>query len=565
MGLDDAIKRIYRELGRHLPSVTVPPTRTKRSSSHWRNLLGRSGNSPRSARSSRQSPSPPALPDPILALDRRLGVESDPRIAFIDALFSSPHGRLAEFGRIHARVLESDPDFYGHIGAWYQRHGVIEDQRQLFCAHLAASSEDAHREASFVMLQRLRAYQVAMVVRYMKEILGTLPRRTKASVQWWLRRRECDSAWFDEVALRDRRSLKYLYATLRIAPSMRAAQILFADMPPPDSRLAAVKRLAKERDPLAVAKGIVENRIFASTAVGLIKQMDAPTLAALIDVMSPQQVINSLRSLERRGALRHPDLKGLIDEKLAHARTEARVQSARTLAAAAAIDDEGTRQQLGDLASERLRAIGRISRPTAIFVDKSGSMQIALEVGANVAALACTIADEAPLVYAFDVIARAIHPTGKDLGLAEWSAAFSRIKADGGTAIGSPFACLLREGKRIEQVVVITDGGENEAPYFSAALQQYEQAIGASVAIVVLLVNSRRGQSALERNLAAAGIDATTWLFEGDLYSLPNVVPFLVTPRRADLCAEILETRLPVRADLRELPPGFNPVTYELL
>jgi hypothetical protein len=504
-------------------------------------------------------------PDPLTALERRLGVETDPRLAFLDSLLCSPHGRLAEYGAVHAHTLASDRDFYGHLAAWYHEHGVVEDQRQLFCAHLAVSPEQEHREAAFVMLQRLRTYQVARVLRYMKESLGTLPRRTRSAVRWWLSRRERDPAWFDEVALRDRRNLKYLYATLRIAPSERAGKILFEKDPPPDSRLAAVKRLARETDTAVVAEGIVRDRIFASTAVGLLKRLDAPTLAALVTVMSPQQVMNALRSLERRGALAHPDLKLLIQDKLQHAAAAPSLQAARSLTAAGAIEDEATKQQLASVAADRLRRLGTISRPTAIFVDKSGSMERALELGAHVSALACTIAEQPPCVYAFDAFARAVRPKGQERHLAAWAEAFCRLSADGQTSIGSPFAALTYGGQKVEQVVVVTDGEENSAPFFVPALREYEQAMRTKVSVVVVLINGRRGYNALERSLSENGVEATTWVFDGDLYSLPNLVPFLVTPRRAVLCAQILETPLPTRADLDRLLPGFDPVTCELL
>jgi len=505
------------------------------------------------------------LDNVLETLQCRLRSERDPRLAFVDTLLVNPRGRLSEYGAAHQKVLGADPEFYAHLAAWYDAAGVIEDQRQLFCAHLAASPQDVHREAAFVMLQRLRTYQVARVVRYMKETLGTLPRRTKAAVAWWLRRREREPAWFDEVALRDRRNLKYLYATLRIAPSPRAARILFNNAPPGDSRLAAVKRLARERDPLVVAEGIVRHRIFASTAVGLLKTVNAATLAALIEVMSPQQVINSLRSLERRGALAHPDLKRLVEAKLSRAATESRVQSARSLTAAASIADDRTRRQLGQLAAGRLRAQGRIARPTAIFVDKSGSMEAALHMGAHLAALTATIAQEAPFVYAFDTFARAVRPAAGATGLAAWADAFGRLKADGGTSIGSCFALLARERRRVEQVVVVTDGGENQAPFFVPALRQYEEATALRVSVVVVLVNAPRGGSSLEHNLEREGVEAATWVFDGDLYSLPNLVPFLVIPRRAELCMQILDTPLPTRDDLDRLPPGFDPATFELL
>jgi Mg-chelatase subunit ChlD len=281
--------------------------------------------------------------------------------------------------------------------------------------------------------------------------------------------------------------------------------------------------------------------------------------------MSPQQVMNALRSLERRGALAHPDLKLLIQDKLQRAASAPRLQAARSLTAAGAIGDETTKQQLAKVAADRLRRIGRINRPTAIFVDKSGSMERALELGTHVAALACTIADEMRCVYAFDSVARAVRPKGEGLDLAAWAEAFGRLRADGQTSIGISFAALARAGQRVEQVVVITDGEENSGPFFVPALREYEQAMAVGVTVVVVLVNAQRGRNALEQSLASNGVEAATWVFDGDLYSLPNLIPFLVTPRRAVLCAQILETPLPTRADLDRLPPGFDPVTCELL
>lgn len=507
---------------------------------------------------------PPGGPDPLTALEERLPVEEDPRLAFLDALLASPHGRLAEFGRVHERVREADPEFYGCVAAWYRDHGVIEDQRQLFCAHLAISPLEAHREASFVLLQTLRTYQVARVVRYLKEVRHTLPRRTRSAVRGWLARREAEPAWFDEVALRDRRNLKYLYATLRLRPPARAAAILFEDRPPAGSRLAAIKALAAERDPRAIAEGIVRHRIFAGTAVGLLRGLDASGLAALVEVMSPQQVLNSLRAFARRGALEHPEIRARIEAKLERARTESRVQSARTLAAAGAIDDPELRARLGRLAAERLRRMGTITRRTALFVDKSGSMERAIEVGCHLAAVVSTVAASGLEVIAFDAIARRVRgPDRPDLE--GWAAAFSHLHANGQTSIGAPFEVLARDGTRVEQAVVITDGEENTAPYFVDALRAYEARMETRVGVMLVLVGSRRGTSTLERRLVEAGVDAVTWVFDGDLYSLPNLVPYLAVPRRQELAARILETKLPTRADLATLPRGFDPETCELL
>jgi len=493
------------------------------------------------------------------------GEGGDPRLGFMDALLSSPHGDLAGYGEVHERVLEADPEFYGHMAAWYHGRGAIRDQRLLFVAHLGTSPQVEHREAAFIMAQALRTYELARMLRYLKEQRHRLPRRTRSAVAYWLRRREADPAWFDEVALRDRRNLKYLYATLRLRPAARAGAILFERRPPPESRLAAVKRLATCDDTLEVARGIVAHRIFFSTAVGLLKKLDAPALAALVDVMSPQQLLNSLAALQRRGALDNPELRALVEAKLAQARDESRVQDARTLRAAAACGDRAIAATLGEIGAERLRRRGRITRPTALFVDKSGSMELALEVGAHVAALCSTLAEGGLWAYAFDSIGRRVGaPTQGDL--LSWRQAFSHLQANGATSIGAPFVNMERNAVRAEQIVVITDGAENTSPLFVDALRDYEAWSGHRCGVVVVLVGVPPGrQSGLERSLMQAGIDHSSYRFDGDLYSLPNLAAYLATPRRAELCAEVMETTLPCYADLERLPPGFDPETCELL
>ena len=182
---------------------------------------------------------------------------------------------------------------------------MIRDQRLLFTAHLGTSRHPAHRQAAFVLLQSLRTYEVARLLRYLKEHVRSVPRPVKRAVEHWLRRRERNEAWFDEVALRDRRNLKTLYASLHIRPSPRAGKILFDRRYPEDSRLTVVQRLARIQSPRQKARLIVRHRIFASTGLGAVGALTPPVLAAVIDVMTPQQLANSLAALKRRGAFNH--------------------------------------------------------------------------------------------------------------------------------------------------------------------------------------------------------------------------------------------------------------------
>src|SRR5262249_13004083 len=123
-------------------------------------------------------------------------------------------------------------------------------------------------------------------------LFRTPPRSLRTEVVRYLREREADADWFDGVALTARKALKRRYALFHVNPPERAQQILFEEAPPPDSRLAALKELARAATPAEQARAIVEHRIPYRVAATVVTQMTPTVLAALVDRMSPQEVIN---------------------------------------------------------------------------------------------------------------------------------------------------------------------------------------------------------------------------------------------------------------------------------
>ena len=87
----------------------------------------------------------------------------------------------------------------------------------------------------------------------------------------------------------------------RQARSSAPQQILFDENPPADSRVFALKELAKATTPAEQARAIVEHKLPYRVAASVVQQMTPAVLAALIDRMSPQELINNLAALQRRG------------------------------------------------------------------------------------------------------------------------------------------------------------------------------------------------------------------------------------------------------------------------
>lgn len=486
--------------------------------------------------------------------------EAGVRVRLFESFLKASHGDLASFSKLHIEALAKDPLFYGHLARWYFEHGSIRDHQELFAAHLLTSPFPEHREHGGVLLQLLRPYQVERVVRYCKEVLSYPTRRLRSSVAFYLRRRENTHEWFDEHVIRRRSSLKYLYATLHIRPSARADRILFKEAPPTDSRVHAAKELSRlGHDPAAQARLIVKNRIHFTTALGAIRNFTPGVVFALAVVMTPQQVINNLRFLEKRGALDDADTRRVVEEKIRHGATESRVNDMKTMVALQKIHADGAlAATLLEMTSQRLRNRGRITVPTAIFVDKSGSMEKCIEIGKLLATMCSTIAASALHVQAFDGYAFALDGKGRDF--ASWEKAFGPIRADGCTSIGAPLHRLMRE--EIDQVLIISDGEENTAPFFRDVLKKYEQQHRRELRIIFLKVQSK-GETPLERDLK--GKDLTVIPFDGDYYNLPNVVPLLCPGNAFALVEEVMQTRLYTREALGDLPPGFNEETFEVL
>ncbi|HEY9670183.1 MAG TPA: hypothetical protein V6D11_01890 [Waterburya sp.] len=472
--------------------------------------------------------------------------ERDLRVDMLNSLLTTPHRELGKVAELHKTMVELDPIFYGHLAVWYENNGDVRDHKEVFVGNLLTSSLTEHRNAGFVLLQEFPPYQVSRIVDFLKQHRGKVPRSTRTAVRRYLERREKNPVFFDRSALRARKAMKHLYATLHIKPNGRADAVLFKDNPPEDSLAFALKLLAIASSPLEQAQLIVEYKIPYTIAVGAIKQLTPTVLVALINSMSPQEVINNLKSLQSRGAMDNPQLKALIDEKLELATSDVRVAAlkARVAADIAELDAE-TVARLERVMDEQVKKRGQITKPTALLVDKSSSMESAIEVGKRIAALISGITQADLFVYAFDTLPYPVKASGNQLS--DWERAFRHLKAGGATSIGAPLEAMRLRKQWVEQIILVTDEGENTAPYFVETYESYKGDL--KVEPSVLIVKVGYAYDHLERKLQQRQAQVDTFTFAGDYYSLPNLIPLLSSPSRLELLMEILETPLPVRND----------------
>ena len=525
--------------------------------------------------------------------------EEDIRLGILNTLLTCPHRDLGSIYGVHAELQKQDPRFYVRLAAWYSDTGSVRDHKEMFSAALILSDDETHREVGLAMLRRMPPYEVARVVDFIhgrverrkvrvtpdaerkaglrervrgvirgkrqgrkaeKPVAATrvevqekiekvglfknLPRSLKTEVTRYLREREAKPEWFDECAVMARKQMKRLYAVMHIEPSARAQAILFDDEPPLDSKLHQLKTLARAESPVEQARAIVEHRIPYRIASSVVRNMTPAVLVALVDAMTPQELINNLASLKRRGALDNPELKVMVEAKLGRAKSDKRVSAYKAKEAAKAAGlSEDLEAKLDEVTEAQVKARGRIIRPTALLIDKSGSMSEAIELGKRLGAMISAVCDSELYVYAFDTIAMAVEPGGKELST--WEKALKGIVANGGTSVGVGVKRLLEKRQYVEQIIVITDEGENTAPWFTDALRKYREEMKADPN--VCFVKTRGASSILEQRMQEAGLPADAFQFNGDYYALPNPIPMLARPSKLEMLMEILEYPLPKR------------------
>jgi hypothetical protein len=520
--------------------------------------------------------------------------ETDIRLAMLNTLLTTPHRRLDEIWPVHQELSAKDPRFYVRLGAWYFDKGEVRDHKEMFIITLSLSTFEGHRDVGLAMLPQLPPYQVARVVDFIhgrketkrrvveeapdpskpnasargpgrhakkgpvrkrktvREVVGdfglfrNVPRSLKSEVARYLAAREANPEWFDSTVMVARRSLKRLYTVLHIKPGERAQKVLFDDDPPADSRLGVLKRIVHMTDPNEQAQAIQSARIPFRVALAVVAEVNPRVLQALVERMSPQEVINNLRLLQRHGALADPEVKLMVDLKLEEAKSSKRVSTFKAEAALQAADfGEDVRQKLEEVADVQIKAKGRIRRTTALLVDKSGSMDLAIDVGKRIAAMISAVCTKELYVYAFDTMAYPIESTGKDW--ASWKKAFAGINSGGETSVGVSLELMRRRKQAVEQIIIVTDEEEYDPPFFVESFLKYRQTLGIDPAVCFVKVPD--SSTRLEDQCKRAGIVVSVFDFNGDYYSLPNLVAMLEPPSELDLLLEIMDYPLPQRKE----------------
>jgi hypothetical protein len=477
----------------------------------------------------------------------------------IRELARSAHGALKEYVPTARRAASEDPGFLAHLIAWNEKHGQIRDSKVALPVVALSSVSDVELvENALAHLALLDPRNLVRALDFAREV--RIPGQGKAlkrTVERYLRVREANWAWWERTALQHRASLKALYSKLHLAPGDAKYQIILnhrvakgakrCEMPAgttfaslvalkdmPAGEAAAL--LLEKRVPFLVAVGALGTRLREEDALGV----------ALIDRMSPTEVVTNTKLLERIGMRTRPALRAAYELALERV-AESKKVTLKTTRAAEAIDSEALKSKLQAAQEKQIDAVGLKGR-WLVLADKSGSMQLAIETSRLIAATLARYAEAVHLIF-FDVAPSYVNATGKTYE--ELITITRHVFAGGGTSIGCGLRYAIDKELDVDGIVIISDSAENSSPFFAETYQKYSDLTGGEPPVYLYKLSGETTNT-LESSMERARLDLQIFDLRKqkvDFYSLPNLVQTMRVGRFS-LIDEVMQTPLLKFADV---------------
>lgn len=520
------------------------------------------------------------------ALDKKL---------VITTLSKSPHGDLTEFLPVGRQAALEDPDFFAHLLAWNHVKGEVRDSKSaLPIIALAHAREESFTENALAHLADLNPRMLGKILlpkfetkievdvknpkrKKIVKVLGSngkpveLPafsskagaptRILRRFVTRYLRDLEADRRDFERAAVQHSHVLMNLYAHFHVSRPQWVGEVLFHGekgkgkwIPPTGSIFAQIRNLS-HLGPEEAAGTIAKYRIPFIVARGALgkKAKESDQVLALIRSMSSTELVTNMKWLESAGVKTVPALRAALEEKLgkvASSKAPGRSTLKTTRAVQSLMEDvdpaaEPSKivEKLKTLQEKQIEKLGGTEGDWLVLADKSGSMEAAIQIAREVTALlARTVKGSVHLIF-FDTTPQYINATGKTFE--ELTQITNRIRAGGGTSIGCGLQYALDKNISCDGIVVVSDGGENTAPFFGQVYPKYCVKMG-NEPTVYLYQTSGEADYQFRQHCEVSHIDVQRFDLRGqkiDYNSLPNLVKTMRVGRY-NLIEEIMNVPL---------------------
>ncbi len=428
--------------------------------------------------------------------------------------------KLEILENLHNKMEERDPELYNRLatifvsktlllskGPIYQffepfllQDAKVSHHRQIFLSHLLTTNNRQLRETGLKLIQYSSVDELAAVVNYCKRVANKLPRSAITAIKKYLKKLETDENGFDLNLLYNKNHLKHLYASLHIKPSARVQNILFENILPEKSLARAIKILQTEFEPEKLYNAIKEYQIPPCDAIKNIKYFSFGIAEKIISKISPEELTQCYPLLKQKGVTKNEDLFLSIIEKIKKLPTKATTKPILRITQKnpTPLIEQGAHISscLENLRRDHLK----ITRPIALFIDKSGSMYDYREIGKAFIYLLGNLAQPGNFfVYMFDKEAEELTVYNNS----EWSEQFDNFKVDeGGSCFANPLLLMAEKNQAAELICIVSDGNENITPTYTQAYDHYLKET--KMAPYTILIKTGYFSSHFEENIVSS-------------------------------------------------------------
>jgi hypothetical protein len=466
-------------------------------------------------------------------------------LEMFQAVMQVPHGDLTAALQVHKQVCDRNPLFYAKFAVWFMDNGTVRDHKVAFLQTLFNAKEPELRETAWMLLQDAPLELVYRVVD------KKYPRSMRSAVINKLANEDSRTMQFQ--ILRAKKPLKRLIKRMHVPTSKSDNENLQAigkELFTKDTELRAVfKQLSATEDPEEIKKLLQKSRLPAYIAVSSIKVRNPKVMRALIDNMSPAELLQSLNTLGRLKVL-EPNMQPVMD-KIQRGINDNRIQAMRVHNIRKYLDPELVPPAIFDLLSkvtvQKIRKAGKLKGKTSIHIDLSGSMEQAIKIAREAATTLAMASETPPTIYTASTTPSEVKPrTYTSQGLED---AFRLLRPAGGTPLGAGIALMNRKNEECDTLIIITDEGENTPPFFA---DEYRK-MSFKPQVIILRIPTIE-ISTLGPNLNNAGIPFEQLNVDKvDQYSLDQIVR-LVGKSPFDTVVTIMSQDLPQRPPELRVP-----------
>lgn len=505
--------------------------------------------------------------------------------ALLALLARTPHGNLKVYCADGIKAAHNDPDFFHHVVAYNHLKGSVRDAKvglpivalkALYEVNdgIGPTAHEVFLENALAHLADLRPREFLRAIEFGWDI-GAPIRMLKRLTIRYLRDLEADEQDWTRTTLFHRNTLRRLYALMHVPVQVEGGEaVVFGKTRRGAPRLFKgnsvfeVVRTLQTLSPIEIAGMIARHRLpflIARDAAGA-KAKEPDVVLALMNRMSPTELVSNMKWLKRCGVATVPALRSGLEAALGAAGTAKAMQRTKrgavlkaTKAAEVLGDDEVLSGKLRVLQEKQIQvALPSIEGNWLVLADKSGSMEHAMEIAKVVAStIARAVTGNVYLVF-FDESPRFYDVTGKSLE--DIKTITQTLTAAGGTSIGCGVDYLRQRGLAVDGIAIVSDGCENTGIGFAWAYGEYAKAFDVAPMVYLYRVEphfppdvlEKYGRSLVEsearRQLAAFREHATLGKIEieefvltdeTDYYAVPNLVAQMKV-RRWELLDQIL-------------------------